>query len=99
MSEHRHIPEPGEMVYTPKPSWAPAFFALGVTGLIAGIYAAGFIFPPITYAVVGAVLVLGAFRNLVRGAIRGFFGLPRKQRVPSAALPVETIVFSPPQKS
>jgi hypothetical protein len=93
MSEHRQVPEPGEMVYTPKPSWAPFFFALGATGLIAGIYAAGFIFPPIVYAVVGAVFVLGAFRNLVRGAIRGFFGLPRKQRVPSAALPVETIVF------
>jgi len=98
MSEHRHVPEPGEMVYTPKPSWAPFFLALGATGLVAGTFAAGFIFPPIVYAVVGAVFVLGAFRNLIRGAIRGFFGLPRRQRVPSAALPVETIVFSPPKR-
>ena len=98
MSEHRHVPEPGEMVYTPKPSWAPFFFALGATGLVAGTFAAGFIFPPIVYAVVGAVLVLSAFRNLIRSAIRGFFGLPRRQRVPSAALPVETIVFSPPKR-
>jgi hypothetical protein len=96
MSEHRHVPEPGEMVYAPKPSWAPVFFALGATGLVAGIYAAGFIFPPIVYAVVGAVFILGAFRSLIRGAIRGFYGLPRKQHVPSAALPVETIV-SPPK--
>jgi hypothetical protein len=91
MSEHRHIPEPGEVVYLPKPSWAPVFFALGATGLVAGTYAAGFIFPPIAYAVVGAVFVLGAFRNLVRGAIRGFYGLPRKQRTRGGALPVETI--------
>lgn len=91
MSEHRHIPEPDELVYTPKPSWAPAFLALGILGLLAGIYAAGFIFPPLLYAVVGAVFALGAFRSLVRGAIRAYYGLPRRQQVRSAALPVETI--------
>jgi hypothetical protein len=95
MSEHRQVPEPGELIYRPKPSWAPVFFALGATGLVAGTYAAGFIFPPLAYAVVGAIFILGAFRNLVRGAIRGFYGLPRRQRVRSAALPVETIVFRP----
>ncbi|HVY96721.1 MAG TPA: hypothetical protein VHA54_07155 [Solirubrobacterales bacterium] len=96
MSEHRHIPEPGELVYTPKPSWAPAFLALGILGLVAGIYAAGFIFPPVVYAVVGAVIALGAFRSLVRGAVSSYYGLPRKQHVRGAALPVETI--SAPRK-
>jgi hypothetical protein len=91
MSEHRYIPEPGEMVYVPKPSWAPVFFALGATGLIAGTYAAGFIFPPIVYAVVGGAFILAAFRSLVRGAIRDYYRLPRRQKVPAAALPVETI--------
>jgi hypothetical protein len=91
MSEHRHIPEPGELVYAAKPSWAPAFFALGVTGLLCGIFAAGFIFPPVFYAVVGAIFILAAFRALARGAIRGFFQLPRKQHVRNAALPIETI--------
>ncbi len=91
MSEHRHVPEPGELVYTPRPSWGPIFFAAGAIGLICGIYAAGFIFPPIFYAVVGAIFVLAAFRNLARGAIRDYFRLPRKQRVRGAALPVETI--------
>jgi len=91
MSEHRHIPEPGEMVYAPPPSWAPVFFAMGVVGLICGTFAAGFMFQPMIYAIVGAILVLAAFRSLVRGAIRGYFGLPRRQRVRSAALPVETI--------
>jgi hypothetical protein len=91
MSESRNIPEPGELVYAPKSSWAPAFFALGALGLVCGIYAAGFIFSPFIYAIVGAVLILGAFRNLARGAIRSYYGLPRKQRVRNAALPVETI--------
>ncbi len=91
MSEHRHIPEPGEMVYTPRPSWGPVFFAIGAVGLISGIYAGGFIFSPFIYAIVGAIFALAAFRNLVRGAIRDYFGLPRRQHVRGAALPVETI--------
>lgn len=97
MSEHRHIPEPGELVYSPKPSWAPAFLALGILGLVAGIYAAGFMFPPVFYAIVGAIVALFAFRSLVRGAIRGYYGLPRKQHTRGAALPVETISAVPPK--
>lgn len=96
MSEHRHISEPGEMIYTPQPSWAPAFFALGAVGLVGGIYAAGFIFSPFIYAIVGAIFALGAFRGLVRGAIRGYYRPPRKQHVRHAALPVETI--TPPKR-
>lgn len=95
MSEHRHVPEPGELVYTPRPSWGPVFFAAGAIGLICGIYAAGFIFPPVFYAVVGAIFVLAAFRNLARGAVRDYFRLPRKQRIRGAALPVETISSVP----
>jgi hypothetical protein len=96
VSEHRHIPEPGELVFTPQHSWGPVFFAAGAVGLVCGIYAAGFIFPPVFYAIVGAVFALAAFRGLVRAGIRGYFRLPRKQHVPSAALPVETI--SPPKR-
>jgi hypothetical protein len=93
MSEHRHIPEPGELVFAPRPSWAPFFFALGATGLLCGIFAAGFIFPPFVYAVAGAAFVLGAFRSAIRGAIRDYFRLPRRQRARGAALPVETITL------
>lgn len=93
MSEHRQIPEPGEMVYTPKSSWGPAFFALGLLGLLSGIYAAGFIFPPVLYAVVGAVFALAAFRVMTRSAIRDYFRLPRRQRVRGGALPVEQITL------
>jgi len=99
MSEHRHIPEPGELTYRQKPSWAPAFFAIGAIGLVCGTYAGGFIFPPFVYAIVGAIFVLAAFRSLIRGAIRSYYELPRKQHVRSAALPVETIVFPPAPKS
>jgi hypothetical protein len=95
MSEHRHITEPGEMVYTPKPSWGPVFMALGAVGLIAGIYAAGFIFPPLIYAVVGAIFLFAGFRNVARSAVRDYFRLPRRQKVRGAALPVETISVPP----
>jgi uncharacterized membrane protein YfcA len=96
MSEHRHVPEPGELIYTPRPSWGSVFLAVGAIGLICGIYAAGFIFPPVFYAVVGAIFALAAFRSLARGAVRDYFRLPRNQRVRSAALPVETI--TPPKR-
>jgi hypothetical protein len=96
MSEHRHIPEPGELVFTSRPSWAPAFFAIGALGLICGIYAGGFIFSPYIYAIAGAIFALAALRSLIRGAVRGYFRLPRKQHVKNAALPVETI--TPPKR-
>jgi len=90
-SEHRHVPEPGELIYQPKPSWAPAFFALGGIGLVCGIYAAGFIFSPYIYSIAGAIIILAAFRSLVRGGIRSYFGFSRRQRPHSAALPIEQI--------
>ena len=98
MAEHRHIPEPGEMIYTPSPSWGPPFLAAGAVGLVCGIFAAGFIFSPFIYAIVGAIIALFAFRAIVRGSIRDYFRLPRRQEVRSAALPIETI-SAPPRQS
>jgi hypothetical protein len=95
MSDHRQIPEPGELIHTPAPSWAPVFLAIGAIGLVCGIYASGFVFAPFIYAIVGAIFALAAFRSLVRGAIREYFRLPRRQKARGAALPVETIVFPP----
>ncbi len=97
MSEHRNIPEPGETIYLPRPSWAPAFFALGAVGLVCGTYASGFIFAPYIYGVIGAVIALAAFRTLVRSGIRDYYRLPRKQHARSAALPIETISAPPKQ--
>lgn len=97
MSEHRHIPEPGEMVYPSQPSWAPVFLAAGILGLVAGVYAAGFALPAYWYAVIGGIFAIFAFRSLVRLAIRGYYRLPRRQRVRGAALPVETISTPAPR--
>lgn len=97
MSEHREIPEPGEMIYSPRPSWAPAFLAIGAIGLVCGTFAGGFIFAAMIWGILGAIFFLAAFRNLVRGGIRSFYRLPRKQRVRGAALPVETISTPAPR--
>lgn len=95
MAEHRNVPEPGEMIYTPRPSWGPVFFAVGAVGLLCGIFAAGFMFPPVFYAVVGAIFILLAFRSIVRGSVRDYYRLPRRQETRGAALPVETISTLP----
>jgi hypothetical protein len=79
------------MIYTPSPSWAPAFFAIGAVLLLCGIFAGGFLFPPYIYAIIGAVVILAAFRSMVRSAVRDYYRLPRRQERRGAALPVETI--------
>jgi hypothetical protein len=83
------------MVYAPRPSWAPAFFALGALSLVCSTFAGGFAFPPVVYAVVGAILILAAFRSIVRGSVRDYYRLPRRQETRGAALPVETISGPP----
>jgi uncharacterized membrane protein YfcA len=98
MAEHRHVPEPGELIYTPQPSWGPVFLAAGAVGLIAGVFAAGFIFSPFIYAIVGAILLLAAFRVIVRGSVRDYYRLPRRQESRGAALPVETISGPPSRR-
>jgi hypothetical protein len=94
-AEHRDIPEPGELIYLPRSSWAPAFFALGAALAVCGIFAT-FMVPSWVYSIIGAVILLGFLRTMIRGAIRDYFRLPRKQRARGAVLPVETI--SPPPR-
>ncbi len=88
--EHRHIPEPGEVVYQPRPSWAPAVFAFALALTLCGIFIS-FMVPGWIYSIIGAVVALFAFRKMIRDAIRSYYGLPRKQHVRGAVLPVETI--------
>jgi uncharacterized membrane protein len=97
MAEHRNVSEPGEMIYAPRPSWGPIFFAVGAVGLLCGIFAGGFMFPPVFYAIVGAIFILLTFRSIVRDSVRSYYRLPRRQETRGAALPVETI--SGPPKS
>ncbi len=91
MNGQRQIPEPGESIQMPRPSWAPAFFAGGIAAMLCGIFASGFIFPSFSYLILGAILSLAALRSLIRGAIRDYYRLPRRQPLRGAVLPVETI--------
>jgi hypothetical protein len=94
MSEHRHIPEPGELIHQPSSSWAPPVFAFALTLALCSIFIS-FMLPSWAYALIGIVVALFAFRGMVRGGIRDYYSLPRKQHVRGAVLPVETI--SPPK--
>jgi hypothetical protein len=97
VTEHRQVPEPGETIYSPRPSWGPVFLALGILGLVCGTFASGFIFQPLIWAILGAIIFLGAFRSIVRGATRDYYRLPRRQETRGAALPVETISSPAPR--
>lgn len=94
MDESTEIVEPTETIQLPAPSWAPAMLAFGILGLVAGIFATGFLFPSWTYAALGAILVLFALRSFARKGRRSFYSLPREQEDIRAELPVES--FSAP---
>jgi hypothetical protein len=84
-----------EVLYAPRPSWAPAIFAFAAALAVCGIFAEGFMVPGWVYSIIGGVVMLAALRSMVRGATREYSRRPRKQRVRGAVLPIETI--SPPQ--
>jgi hypothetical protein len=95
MSADRKIPEPGELVYPSRPSWAPAIFAFAAALAVCGIFAEGFMVRGWIYSLIGGVVLLFALRAMVKGATRDYFRLPRRQKARGAVLPVETI--SPPR--
>lgn len=83
----RPVPESSELVYLPRPSWAPVFLAVGAALMVNGIFAEGFLFRGYVYSGFGAVVALLALRSLALGATRDFMRLPRKQRSRSAVIP------------
>jgi hypothetical protein len=93
--EHRRIPEPGELVYPPRSSWAPAILAFALALALCGVFAEGFMVRGWVYSIIGGVVALFAFRSIVQSAIRDYYRLPRRQHVRGAVLPVEQI--SPPR--
>jgi hypothetical protein len=96
MSAHRDIPEPGELAYRPRPSWAPVVFAFAAALAVCGVFAEGFMFRGWIYSIAACVILLFALRSMVRGATRDYYRLPRKQSARGAVLPVEAI--SPPKR-
>jgi uncharacterized membrane protein len=95
MSADRKIPEPGELVYRSRPSWAPAFFAFAAALAVCGIFAEGFMVRGWIYSIIGGIVLLFALRAMVKSATRDYFRLSRRQKTRGAVLPVETI--SPPK--
>ena len=95
MTNERDVTEPGEQLYAPTSSWAPAIFAFAAALAVCGIFAEGFMVRGWIYSIIGVVIMLAALRSMVRGAKRDYYRLPRRQRVRGAVLPVETI--RPPQ--
>jgi hypothetical protein len=89
--DHRTVTEPGELVYAPRSSWLPAFFAFALAVVVCGVYAEGFMVRGWIYAVIAGVAALLIFRALVGDGVRDYYRLRRKQRVRGAVLPVETI--------
>jgi hypothetical protein len=94
-AEHREIPEPGELVYAPRPSWSPLFFAFAAALAVCGIFAEGFMVRGWVYSIIGVVVLFFALRSMIHGAVTAYFRLPRKQVTRGAVLPVETV--SPPR--
>jgi hypothetical protein len=95
MSSEHAIPEPGELVYQPRPSWAPAIFAFAAALAVCGIFAEGFMFRGWVYSIVGIIVLLFVLRAMIRGAVADYFRLPRRQKTRGAVLPIETV--SPPR--
>jgi hypothetical protein len=81
MADGRHTPEPTELVYLPRPSWAPPLLAAGLAGVVASV----FTWWP--YGVVGAIFALAALWVLIRHARQDFSRLPRRQRLTAAVIP------------
>jgi hypothetical protein len=96
MAERREIPEPGELVYRPRPSWLPAFLAFFIALVIAGVYAEGFMVRGWIYSIIGGVAALLVLRAMIHDSAVDFFRLRRRQRVRGAVLPVEPI--KPPRR-
>jgi hypothetical protein len=86
---------PTELIYLPRPSWAPAFLALGAMLIVNGIYGEGFLFRGWVYMIAGAVVALAALRSMVSGAVHDFFDRPRRQRQRAAVLPAASLRAPP----
>jgi len=91
MPERNEISEPTELIYLPRPSWAPAFLALGAMMMVNGIYGEGFMVRGWVYLIVGAVVALAGLRSMITSAVRDFYERPLKQRPHTAVLPAASL--------
>jgi hypothetical protein len=89
--EPNRVPAPTELIYSPRPSWAPIFFAFGGALLVCGTFAQGFIVRGWIYMIIGAVVCLAGLWSMISGAVQDFLRLPRRQRVRGAVLPAASL--------
>ena len=85
MSDGRGARQPTELIYVPRPSWAPVLLALGVALILIGRFEATFY--SIAGGVVGGLLVIGALWTWIRSVAIDLGRLPRQLRTSSAVLP------------
>jgi hypothetical protein len=81
VSDGGQIPEPSELVYVPAPSWMPVLLAVGLAGVLIGLFAGW------PYAVAGGILALAALWRWIRRTGEEVGRLPVEQRVSAAVLP------------
>ncbi len=96
MSEHRQIPEPGELVYAPRPSWAPAVFAAAAALAVCGIFADGFMVPSWIFSIIGGVVLLFALRSMVRALGRRLLPPAPQAEGPRRGPPGRNHLAAPP---
>ena len=87
MADRDQIPPAGELIYLPRPSWAPPAMAAGALLVLIGIFAEGFLVRGWVYMIIGALVLLAAVRGLIATGVREFYERPRSQRPSTAVLP------------
>jgi hypothetical protein len=80
-------PKPTESIYLPRPSVAPALFALGFAAVVVGLFAWW------PYSVIGAFIVLFSLIAWLRSNKSEIARMPRSQRTDTAPIPLSV---SPP---
>ena len=81
----REVPEPTELIYEARTSWAPIVVAAGLTILLVGLFT-GWV-----WALIGAVLLLGGLRAWWRLADDEISRMRREQRTETSVIPAEPI--------
>lgn len=81
----RQVPEPTELIYEARSSWAPVIVAAGLTLLAVGAFT-GWV-----WALIGAVVLVVGLRGWARLADDEISRMRREQRTETSVIPAEPI--------